>query len=164
MNLTARAPFLFIGVVLFAAGVVGCSQFTAEKQIRERIASIREAILAERAEGIVEFSTPDWRFDTPDRKTFDRSAYLERTRKLFAEIDVESLDTRIDRVDYFGERAEVALTQTIVRIEKNATGAATRWKTRYRETQEWVLTRDRGWLVAHVTILYHPKREALPSP
>jgi hypothetical protein len=164
MNLTARAPLLFAGFILLAAGLVGCSQLSAEKQIRERIAAIREAILAERPEGIIEFGTPDWRFDTPDRKTFDRAAYLERTRKLFAEIDVESLDTRIDRIDHFGERAEVSLTQTLVRVETDAAGARTRWKIKYRETQEWVLARDRGWLVAHVTILYHPKREALPNP
>lgn len=155
---------MFIGFVLLAAGLVGCAQLSAEKQIRERIASIRGAILAERADGIVEFGTPDWRFHTPDGQRFDRAAYLERTKKLFAEIDVESLDTRIDRVDTHEERAEVALTQTLVRLETDAAGVRTRWKMKYGERQEWVFTRDRGWLVAHVAILYRPIRERLPNP
>lgn len=163
MNLTVRAPFLLVGAVLCAAGLAGCSGLAAEKQIRERIASIRDAILAERAEGVVEFATPDWHFDTPDLKQFDRTTYVERTRKLFADIDVESLETRIDRVDYLGERAEVMLTQTLVRVETDAAGVRSRWKLKYSERQEWILSRDRGWLVAHVTILYHPKRAALPN-
>jgi hypothetical protein len=164
MNLTARAPLLFVGVVLLAASVVGCSQLSAEKQIRERIASIREAIMAERPEGIIEFGTPDWRFDTPDGQRFDRASYLERTRKLFAEIDIESLDTRIDRIDRHDARTEVTLTQTLVRVETDAAGVRTRWKMKYGERQEWIWTRDRGWLVAHVGILYRPIREALPNP
>ncbi len=155
---------MFAGVVLLVAGLVGCSQISAEKQIRERIASIREAILAERPEGIIEFGTPDWRFDTPDRQSFDRAGYLERARKLFADFDIESLDTHIDRIDRDDARAEVTLTQTLVRVETDATGARTRWKMKYGERQEWIWTRDRGWLAAHVTVLYRPIREALPNP
>jgi len=163
MNLTARAPFLFVGVALFVAGLVGCSSIYGERQIRERIFSIREAILAKRAEGIVEFGTPDWRFDGSDRQSYDRAAYLVRTKKLFADIQIESLETHIDRVDVRDSRAEVALTQTMVRTEKDATGAPVRWKVRYHEKQEWVATPSRGWLVAHVSV-FAPEREKLPTP
>lgn len=164
MNLTARTPLLFLGIALLAAAFSGCSQVAAENQIRARLASIREAILARRADGIVEFGTPDWRFDTPDGQTFDRAGYLERTKKLLAEIQIESLDTRIDRIEFHDSRAEVTLTQTMVRGETDATGARTRWKVKYGERQEWIETRGRGWLVARVTNLYRPVRSALPNP
>lgn len=163
MNLTARAPFLFIGLLVCAAMLAGCNGLVAEKQIRERILSIREAILAKRAEGIVEFGTPDWRFDGSDRQSYDRAAYLVRTKKLFAEIQIESLETHIDRVDVRDSRAEVALTQTMVRTEKDATGAPMRWKVRYHEKQEWIETPSRGWLVARVSV-FAPEREKLPAP
>lgn len=146
-----------------AAVLAGCSGMLAEKQIRERIFSIREAILAKRAEGIVEFGTPDWHFAGPDGKTYDRAAYLVRTAKLFSGIEIESLDTHIDSCLMFNERAEVMLTQTMVRIETDAVGARARWKVRYREKQEWVETRARGWLVTSVMV-FQPEREKLPLP
>lgn len=163
MNLTARAPFLLASFVL-ALVFAGCgSSWTAEKQIRERIASIRASILAKRAEGIVEFGTPDWRFETAEGKSFDRAAYLARTTQLLAGIEIESLDTRIDSCLFSGPRAEVMLTQTMVRVETDATGTRARWKVTYREKQEWVDTPARGWLVTSVMV-FHPEREKLPLP
>lgn len=145
------------------AWLAGCSGLMAEKQIRERIFSIRASILAKRAEGIVEFGTPDWRFDGPDGKSYDRAAYLARTARLFAGIEIESLDTHIDSCRMRDARAEIMLTQTMVRIETDAAGVRARWKVRYREKQEWVETRTRGWLVTSVMV-FHPEREKLPLP
>lgn len=163
MNLTARAPLLFAGLVV-AMFLAGCSSSgTAEKQIRERILSIREAILAKRAEGIVEFGTPDWRFDSADHKSYDRASYLARTKKLFADVQIESLETRIDRIDRHDSRAEVSLTQTMIRTETDPSGTVTRWRVRYRERQEWIETAARGWLVTHVSA-FALEREKLPTP
>lgn len=160
MNLPAWAPLLFLAVLLLA----GCSHVAPEKQIRERIAAMGDAIRAERAEEIVEFATPDWHFDTSDGRTYDRAAYLERTRQLFAEHEVEALHTRIDRFERHDSRMEVWLMQTMVRVETDKNGNRTRWRLVYRERQDWVETRSRGWLVARVVLLHAPERTKLPAP
>lgn len=163
MNITVRTPWLFLGLMGLLAALGGCSNAAVEQQIRERIGSIREAILARRAEGIVEFGTPDWIFVAPDGKSFDRVAYLERTKKLFGSVVIESLDTHIDRIERHDSRAEVWLTQTMVRVETDAAGVRTRWRVRYQERQDWFETRERGWLVGRVTILSPPERKSLTS-
>lgn len=161
MNIAVRAPLLLVALLAVAAFFSGCETPAADAQIRARIASIREAILAERAAGIVEFGTPDWRFVAADGQAFDRAAYLERVEKLFAGIEIESLETRVERVDERGARAEVELVQIMVRRETDAAGERARWKVRYREQQEWVMTATRGWLVARVKV-YSSQREKLP--
>ena len=161
MNIAVRAPLPFVAFLAALAVLSGCATPHADRQIRERIASIREAILAERAAGIVEFGTPDWRFVSADDKAFDRAAYLQRVEKLFAGIEIESLETRVERVDERGARAEVELVQIMVRRETDAAGERARWKVRYRESQEWVKSATRGWLVARVKV-YSSQREKLP--
>jgi len=161
MNIARRAPFLLVAWLTVAAIFSGCMMSVAEVQIRERIASIRSAILAKRAEGIVEFGTPDWSFRTADGKAFDRAAYLARVEKLFAEVEIESLDTKVERVFAGNGRAEVELVQTMVRTEPEGAGARTRWKVSYREHQEWVRSPTRGWLVVSVQV-YNSTREKLP--
>lgn len=160
MNLPARAPHLFVAVLL----LVGCSHGAPEKQIRERIAAIGDAIRAERAEEIVEFATPDWHFDTSDGRTYGRAAYPERTKQLFADNEVEALHTRIDRFERHDSRVEVWLLQTVVRVETDGDGNHTRWRLVYRERQDWVETRSRGWLVARVVLLHAPERTKLLAP
>lgn len=160
MNFPARVPFLFLAVLLLA----GCSQFAPEKQIRDRVAAMGDAIRAERAEDILEFATPDWHFDASDGRTYDRAAYLERTRQLFAGTEIEALDTRLDRFDRHDSRLEVWLTQTLVRLETDRDGSRTRWRLVYRERQDWVETRSRGWLVARVVLLHPPERTKLLAP
>jgi ketosteroid isomerase-like protein len=163
MNIKARAPLLFLAAGFAALFLGGCTPpVKPETQIRARLASIREAILAKRVDGIFEFGTPDWTFVGPDGKSFSRTAYRERTTKLFAEIGIESLETNIERVDVRRGQAEVRLTQTMVRTERDATGATTRWRVTYQETQEWVETPARGWLVVRVQV-YNPKRVAWPA-
>lgn len=160
MNFPARAPLLFLAVLLLA----GCSQLAPEKQIRERIAAMGDAIRAERAEGILEFATPDWLFDASDGRTYDRAAHLERTKQLFAGNEIEALHTRLDRFDRHDARMEVWLTQTMVREETDREGNRTRWRLVYRERQDWVETRSRGWLVARVVLLHTPERTKLLAP
>lgn len=161
MNIAVRAPLLSVAWLAVAAVFSACATPAADRQIRERIASIRSSILAERAEGIVEFGTPDWRFVSADDKAFDRAAYLQRVEKLFAGIEIESLETQVERVDERGARAEVELVQIMVRRETDAAGERARWEVRYRESQEWVKTATRGWLVARVKV-YASQREKLP--
>jgi hypothetical protein len=161
MNLPVRAPFRFLVAVGLLAALAGCDDAAVEKQIRERIGSIREAILAERAEGIVEFSTADWTFDAPDGKLYGRTAYLERTKKLFANIEIESLDTHVDRIERHDSRLEVWLTQTMVRVETDTSGTRSRWRVSYQEHQDWLETDKRGWLMTRVRV-FQPKRESLP--
>ncbi len=163
MNIAARAPLLFLAAVFAALAFSGCTlPVSPEKQIRARLASIRESILAKRVDGIFEFGTPDWTFVGPDGKSFNRAAYRERTTKLFAEIGIESLETNIETVDVRRGQAEVRLTQVMVRTERDATGATARWRVTYQETQDWVETEARGWLVVRVRV-YNPKRTALPA-
>ena len=161
MNIAVRAPLLLVAWLTVTVFFSGCETPTADRQIRGRIASIRAAILAERAEGIVEFGTPDWRFVGADGQVFDRAAYRARVEKLFAGIEIESLETTIESVREHGGRAEVELVQIMVRHETDAAGGRTRWKVRYRESQEWVKTELRGWLVARVQV-YSSQWEKLP--
>ncbi len=163
MNITARAPLLFLVAAIATLFFSGCTRpVPPETQIRARLASIREAILAKRVEGIFEFGTPDWTFVGPDGKRFDRDAYRARTTKLFAEIGIDSLETNIERVDVRRDQAEVRLTQVMVRTERDATGATTRWRVTYQETQEWIETPARGWLVVSVKV-HNPQRVAWPA-
>jgi hypothetical protein len=160
----ARAPFLSLGVALVATGLLlpGCGSSSAgggAREIRARIAAMRDAILAERPEGIVQFATPDWTFHAPDGRAYDRAAYLERTGKFFRDIEIESLQTAVLSIDVARERAEVQLKQTLVRVETDAAGVRARWRVTYRETQEWVHS-SRGWLVARVRV-YLPERVPL---
>lgn len=157
MNIAVRAPLLFCAILLAATG---CGQHAMEEQIRGRLASIREAILAKRVEGIFEFGTADWTFVGPDGKTFDRVAYRARTEKLFASVEIESLDTRINAIHRHDERAHVELTQTMMRVETTASGEKQRWRVIYDEKQEWRRSKDRGWLVARVEVI-NPRRERL---
>lgn len=142
----------------------GCSSPAerGETQIRERIASIRAAILARQPEGIVRWGTDDWSFTGPDGKTFDRAAYLERTRGLMERIvAVDSLDTHVDRIALIGATAEVEITQTMERRERDpATGQVTRLRLRYRERHDWVRATD-GWRVRRVAFLGPPERTVL---
>lgn len=153
-----------IGLLVIAASCGGCSRVSAEKQVRERIASMRDAIAGERVDAILEFSTPDWRFDAPDGTSYNRESYLARTAQLFADFQVESFDTQVDHFEQHDSRAEVRLTQTMVRTETDATGTRSRFKVHYAERQEWIETRDRGWLVARVSVLHRPVREKLSQP
>jgi hypothetical protein len=57
-------------------------------------------------------------------------------------------------------RAQVRLTQTMVRIETAATGERQRWRVSYDERQEWSYSKERGWLVAIVQVI-NPRRELL---
>lgn len=167
VKLQARAPLFLagfaavIGAVLLAACANGLT-FGSDREIRDRIGQIRAAILAKRAEGIVEFGTPDWTFHGSDGKAYDRTGYLERTRALFERVEIESLQTKITSVDIDGARATVQLRQTMVRTETDAAGGRARWKVVYLEGQEWVKT-SRGWLVARVQV-FTPKREKLSPP
>lgn len=171
---TAAAPRLALALVwlLLAAGCAtsateGGRQSLVtitgdERQIRERIALIREAILAENAEGIFRHGTPDWTFSAPVGKACDRAAYLARTTELFAQIEIESLETKVTSLEVRGDRADVGLTQKMVRVETDDTGRRVRWSVREQESHEWVKTAD-GWRVARVQA-YHPQREKLPAP
>lgn len=156
MNIAVRAPLLFCAALAAAS----CAAPSGEEQIRSRLLTIRAAILAERVEGIFEFGTPDWTFVAPDGQQFDRAAYRARTEKLFASVDIESLETRVTRIDRRDERALVELTQTMVRVETTATGERQRWRVVYDERQEWRRSRDRGWLVARVEVV-SPRRARL---
>ena len=147
---------------LLALVLAGCAAPRAEDQIRERLLSIRAAILAERVEGIFAFGTADWAFLAPDGTRFDREAYRARTEQLFARIAVESLDTAVESIRAQDGRAEVRLVQTMVRAETDAAGRTGRWRVRYAEVQDWVDTPGRGWLVAQVRVL-NPSREELPA-
>ena len=164
MNFSARAPFLFfaIGCAVALAGCAGLAQALNpdEAQIRDRIASIRTAILAKEVEGIFRWGTRDWTFKTPDGKTFDRAAYRERTAKMFAQVQIESLETEVRSVTISENHADVWLQQTMVRTETAADGTRTRWRVIYPESHEWVKVAD-GWRVSRVAIL-SMKREALP--
>ena len=132
-------PALTAMAVAVMLAFAGCSTSpaaapTGEAQIRERIASIRASILAKNPDGIVAWGTPDWSFTGPDAKTYDRAAYLVRTRGLMDRlVAVHSLDTAVDKVEFHGDTADVELTQTMERSEKDAaSGVVTRVWLRYR--------------------------------
>ena len=136
-----------------------------DNQIRERIASIRTAILALQQEGIVRWGTSDWSFTGPDGKSFNQASYLIRTRGLFARVvTIDSLDTHVDRLDVQGDTAAVEITQTMVRHEREAaTGKILHLHLRYRESHTWVRTDD-GWRVRRVAFIGTPERTVLTTP
>lgn len=163
LMLIAAAGAVFGGC---ASGGTGAGPRAAEAQIRERIASIREAILAKRAEGIVHWGTADWSFAPADGKTYDRAAYLQRADGLFARIvAIESLETVVDRVAVHDEVAEVEITQTMVRRERPADrpvdGKVTRVWLHYREHQMWVRAAAGDWRVRRVEFMAPAERREL---
>jgi ketosteroid isomerase-like protein len=156
---TAGLMLLLLGLL---AGCMTPAQ-RAEVQIRERIASIRDAIRAKQAEGIVRWGTADWSFTGPDGKSFDQAAYLVRARGLFERITVlDSLETTVDRIDLRGDTAQVEITQLMERHEHNATtGGVDHIRMRYREHHDWVKAAD-GWRVRAVRFIGTPERTVLP--
>ena len=159
--------------VLLGLLVVGCVQAGrggAEDEIGAHLRAIRSAIVAKDAAGIVRYGTADWHFTGPDGKTYDRSAYLARTRALFARIEaIESLDTHVDRIEVSGDRADVELTQTMIRRERGeadgaggSSGAVARVWLRYREHHVWRHLPE-GWRVESVAFLGAPERRVLPA-
>lgn len=160
---------IFALAVALLAGCVHSGAGAAADEIRAHIREIRGAILAKDAVGIVRFGTAGWRFTGPEGTTYDRAAYLARTTALFARIEaIESLDTHIDRIDVSGDRADVELTQTMIRRERGEAGGAgetggavTRVWLRYREHHVWRRLPE-GWRVASVAFLGAPERKILP--
>jgi len=152
--------------VLLLASVLlgGCAAFgpRAEDQITARIFSIRDAIRAQQAEGIVRWGTADWSFAGPDGKVYDRAAYLERARGLFARIvTLDALETHIDRLEVNGRSAAVEITQTMERHERDAaSGQILHLRLRYRERHAWTETAD-GWRVRSVAFIGTPERTVL---
>lgn len=137
----------------------------ADQEIRRKIFTIRDAILAKSAAGIVLHGTPDWSFTGPDGVTFDRAGYLARTEALFARIVViESLETTVNRLEFpDAASADVEISQTMVRSERTPeTGVVVRLKLRYRERHQWVRIGD-GWRVKSVRFLGTPERAVLPA-
>ncbi|MEI6670040.1 MAG: nuclear transport factor 2 family protein [Acidobacteriota bacterium] len=162
MRLSTRGSVLLVVVV----GLVACgsSRTRDENQIRERIASIRTAIVAKQAEGIVRWGTDDWTFTGPDATAYDKTAYLARTQALMARIvNVDALDTHVDRIDLRGDTADVEITQTMERHERDASTAnVLHVRLRYREHHVWVRASD-GWRVKSVSFIGTPERELLPQ-
>lgn len=135
----------------------------ADREIRAKIAGIREAILAKSAAGIVQPGTADWLFTGPDGVTFDRAAFIQRTEALFTRVvAITSLDTTVDSIRFAdASTAEVEITQTMLRSERAAdTGAITQLKLRYREHHTWVRASD-GWRVRRVEFIGKPERTVL---
>lgn len=151
----------------FTASGESADTAKAETEIRGAIASIREAILARSAEGIVRRATPDWKFTGPDGVSFDRPGFVVRTERLFARvIAIESLDTTVDRVDFRGpDHADVEITMVMVRTERAADGSsASRLRLRYREHHAWIRTSE-GWRGQSVEFIGPPERTTLaPEP
>ena len=165
------AFFLGAGALALAvsAGCAARPDLTAGRvadraEINTRVAAIREAILAKSAEGIVRDGTPDYTFSGPDGVTFDRAGFVTRTQALMARIvTIESLDTRVDRVDFESDNAAVEITQTMVRSERPATGGEpVRLWLRYRESHSWVRTPG-GWRVRKVAFIGTPERRVLAA-
>ncbi len=159
-----RLPFASLLVCLLAACLASpLAAQEAGEQIPTRLADIRAAILARNAEGIVRWGTEGWHVVDRSGAIVDREAYLTRTRALFARIEIESLDTKIDRIDANGKEATVEITQTMVRREKDpTTGKTQRWRVHYRERQQWTLGPD-GWRVAQVAFIGDSDRRELPE-
>lgn len=166
-NMIKRTHFLVLVFSLLA----GCASDPAsarksavEQEIRAKIASVREAIMAKDAAGIFRNGTADWTFTGPDGVTLDRERYLVRTEALFARIiTIESLQTTVDRVDISSaDLAEIELTQIMVRSERAPqTGEISRLNLRYREQHRWIRTAD-GWRIQKVTFIGTPERTVLP--
>jgi hypothetical protein len=133
-----------------------------EQQIRDRIDSIRRAIIARQAEGIVRWGTDDWSFTGPDGVSVDKAAYLIRARALMDRIvTVDALDTTVDRIDIHGRTADVEITQVMERHERDPEhGTVVHLKLRYREHHEWVRASD-GWRVKTVSFIGAPERTVL---
>lgn len=165
MRFPPPQPHWILGSLLLVAAGCATAHSTAETQIRARLASIRSAILAREPEGIVRWGTADWTFTGPDGKAFDRTAYLVRTRDLFARVvSIDALDTHVDLVDVQGDAATVEITQTMRRHERDAaTGRVAHLQLRYRERQAWLRAAD-GWRVRSVSFLGPPERLELPEP
>jgi len=157
-----KTAALLLLALAFAAGCATPAQ-RAEAQIRERIMSIRDAIRARQAEGIVRWGTADWSFTGPDGKALDRAAYLIRARGLFERITaLDSLETTVERVDIRGDSAEVEITQRMERHERDsATGRVDHVRLRYREHHDWLRAAD-GWRVRAVRFIGTPERTVLP--
>ena len=152
---------LFACVVLLGCASTGAD---AERQIRERIASIRTAILAKEPEGIIHWGTDDWTFVGPEGKAYDKAAYLVRARDLFNRIvTVDALDTKVDKIVVQGDTAEVEITQTMERHERDlATEKILHLRLRYRETHQWVRIAGE-WRVRSVAFLGTPERTEIGS-
>lgn len=165
-------PLIFVITLILFLANPGCTappptprdNAAAEREIRGKIAGIREAILAKSATDIVRPSTPDWTFTAPDGVVFDRASYLVRTEALFSRIiAIESLTTTVDRVTFVDpSTAEVEISQRMVRSERAPdTGLVSRLSLRYRERHLWALTND-GWRVRRVEFIGTPERVVLP--
>jgi ketosteroid isomerase-like protein len=137
---------------------------SGEREIRERIFSIRDAIRVKNAEGVVHWGTDDWSFTGPDGKSFDRPGYLARTRELFTRIvSIDSLETTIDSIAIDGATAAVEITQRMERQERNGTtGLIERVRLLYRERHEWRKTGD-GWRVRAVRFIGTLQRTVIPA-
>ena len=133
-----------------------------EQQIRDRIDSIRRAIIARQAEGIVRWGTDDWSFTGPDGVSVDKATYLARARGLMDRIvTVDALETTVDRIDIHGRTADVEITQAMERHERDADhGTVVHLTLRYRERHAWVRTSD-GWRVKTVSFIGAPERTVL---
>jgi len=136
----------------------------AEKQIRERIATIRTSILAKEPEGIIRWGTDDWTFVGPDGNAYNKATYLVRARDLFNRIvTVDALDTQVDKIVVQGAAAEVEITQTMERHERDtSTGKILHLRLRYRERHTWVRV-DGEWRVRSVSFLGAPERTEIGS-
>jgi hypothetical protein len=138
----------------------------ADTQIRERVASIRDAILAKNAEGVVKWGTDDWEMRAADGTRFDRSSYLTRTKALMDRVaSIDSLTTTIDSLVVNANEATVEITQLMERHERPASGGAVQHvRLKYRERHTWVRATD-GWRVRLVVMLPGAEREVLtPAP
>lgn len=151
---------LVASVVLFT----GCATAArrGEEQIRERLFAIRAAILAKDAGGIVRWGSDDWTFVDQTGQTFDRTAYLVRVKGLFDRVvSIDSLETHIDRIAIQGNEAQVEVTQTMERHEREAaTGLVQHVRLRYREAQVWVWV-GQEWRVRRVAFVGLPERTVL---
>ena len=159
---------LFAAAVVCAAVVAAsCAARSgrAESQIRQRIESIRASIVARQAEGIVRWGTDDWTFTGADGVSFDKAAYLDRTRALMDRIvSVDSLTTTVDAVQVAGSDAMVEITQRMERHERDAsTGAVAHVRLKYRERHRWVPAAD-GWRVRSVVFIGAVERDVLKAP
>ncbi len=161
--------YFSLGFAPVLALLAACAQPapTADTQIRERIAFIRASILARDAAGIVHWAVDDWTFVDGAGKSYDKAAYLVRTRALMDRIvAVDSLDSHVDSLTVTGDTAAVELSQTMERRERDpASARILHVRLRYHEKQTWILTPTAGWCVRRVAFTGPPERtELAPSP
>ena len=158
---------VLVAVAVAAAATIGAAcagrRPAPDRQIRERLASIRTAILEKNADGIVRWGTDDWQFVGADGRAAGKADYVASARALMARIvAIDRLDTTVDRIDVHGDTADVGITQAMERRERvPATGAVQRLRLRYREQQQWVLAAD-GWRVRRVALAGPAERTVLP--